>query len=119
MRVRAGERIVYESRRLSPRSAELSASYGPIEHVFEPAAGSLEHFLTERYCLYTTDCAARPIRVDIHHPPWPLQPASAEIRRNTMALAAGLSLPDEPPVLHFARRQDVVAWRPIRLDDSA
>jgi hypothetical protein len=29
-----------------------------------------------------------------------------------MADAAGMTLPDVPPVLHFAKRQDMVAWLP-------
>ena len=53
--------------------------------------------------------------LDIHHPAWPLQPADAQFTRNTMAEATGLSLPDVPPLLHFARRQDMVAWTPTPL----
>jgi hypothetical protein len=38
-----------------------------------------------------------------------LQPARAEIVENTMAAPLGVRL-DGAPVLHFAKRQDVVAW---------
>jgi uncharacterized protein len=48
--------------------------------------------------------------VDIHHPPWPLQPAEAVIGVNTMAEAVGLRLPDIPPRLHYSKRQDIVGW---------
>jgi hypothetical protein len=48
--------------------------------------------------------------VDIHHPPWPLQEAEAQIDVNTMADAAGIRLPGIAPLLHFCRRQDVVVW---------
>ena len=71
----------------------------------------LEHFLTERYCLYTHD-RGRLLRADIHHAPWPLQPAEAEIDLNTMP-PDWLELPEEAPLLHFSRRQDVVIW-PLR-----
>jgi hypothetical protein len=54
-------------------------------------------------------------RLAIHHPPWELQTAEASFRCNTMAEAAGLSLPSAAPLLHFARRQDMVAWAPERL----
>jgi uncharacterized protein YqjF (DUF2071 family) len=47
-------------------------------------------------------------RAEIHHPPWPLQTAEAELETNTMA-PAGLELPGDP-LLHFAERQDVVVW---------
>ena len=109
-------RIEYDSRRDDGFTAAfLSASYGPIGPPFEASRESLEYFLTERYCLYNLDHRGRPYRLDIHHPPWPLQPANANFTRNTLADAIGLSLPDVKPVLHFARRQDMVAWMPTVL----
>lgn len=90
--------------------ADFVGSYRPTGPAFEPHAGTLEHFLTERYCLHTIDPAGRLCTCDIHHPPWALQVAEAEITTNTMAAAAGIALPDVPPLLHFAKRQDVVAW---------
>jgi uncharacterized protein YqjF (DUF2071 family) len=83
--------------------------------VFNAAPGTLEYFLTERYCLYTVDPASRLCRVDIHHPLWPLQQAEAEIPVNSMADAAGLRLPSMAPLLHFAKRQDMVNWALTRL----
>ena len=105
--------LTYESRRTDRRGrdARLSATYGPVGAPSSPAVGTLEYFLTERYCLFTVDRRGRPCSVDIHHPPWPLQPAEAAITTNTMAAAAGVTLPSDPPLLHFSRRQDVVAWR--------
>jgi hypothetical protein len=100
-------------RRLPP--AELRAAYRPVAPATQPDAGSLEHWLTERYCLYTVDGKGRVLRGDIHHSPWALQPAAAEIGANTMAAAAGIALPPQPPLLHFARRLDAVLWalRPV------
>jgi uncharacterized protein YqjF (DUF2071 family) len=69
----------------------------------------LEHWLTERYCLYTV-FRGQVYRCDIHHVPWPLQSAAAEIRVNTMAAAAKIDLPSTPPLLHFARKQEVLIW---------
>ena len=74
--------------------------------------GSLDYFLTERYCLYTVNDAFELRRLEIHHPPWPLQAAEATIEVNTMADAAGIRLPSMAPLLHFAKRQDMVAWAP-------
>jgi uncharacterized protein len=108
---RLGEMIVYRSRRRSesgPR-AELRAEYGPSGPRLPVEDGSLERWLTERYCLYVVDERGRPLRADIHHAPWPLQPAEARIERNTMAAGLGLHLDDEP-LLHFSARQDVVIW---------
>ena len=71
--------------------------------------------MTERYCLYTTDKHRNLCRGEIHHAPWPLQPAEAEIKVNTMAAAHRLALPPDPPLLHFARKLDVVVWSLVRL----
>jgi hypothetical protein len=84
------------------------ATYRPAGHTFNAESGSLEHFLTERYCLYTTDGDGTLQRADIHHPPWPLQTAEAEIELNTIP-PDGID-PQGEPLLHFARRQDVLIW---------
>jgi uncharacterized protein YqjF (DUF2071 family) len=108
----SGAWINYRSERMSKGTppAHFIARYRPTGPVQPPPAGSLDHFLTERYCLFTVDKALEPYTLDIHHPPWPLQPAEAEITVNTMAEAAGLRLPAIAPLLHFSRRQDMVAW---------
>jgi uncharacterized protein YqjF (DUF2071 family) len=107
--------VVYEGRRIdgsAPATARFRARYEPAGEPAPAAQGTLEHWLTERYCLYTMDDGGRPLRGEIHHPPWPLQPARAEVDVNTMTAELGLRLGDEP-LLHFARRQDVVFW-PLR-----
>jgi uncharacterized protein len=106
--------IEYVSRR-DEADASLTARYRPTGDARPPVSGSLDHFLTERYCLYNLSHGGAPYRMEIHHPPWPLQSADAEFARNTMADAAGIRLPGVEPLLHFARRQDMVAWAPTRL----
>jgi len=96
-------------------SGVLQGRYRPLGATSSAPSGSLEHFLTERYCLYAADGAGRIIRGEIHHGPWPLQPAEAELTKNTMAKIAGISLPAARPLLHFSKRQDVIVWRPQRL----
>ncbi|MCU1381436.1 MAG: hypothetical protein JWL71_133, partial [Acidobacteria bacterium] len=92
------------------RDAEFAAVYRPAGPVFHPRAGSLEYFLTERYCLYTVADEAHPRRVEIHHRRWPLQIAEARIDTETMMEAAGIQVERAAPLLHYAKRQDVVAW---------
>jgi len=114
MRVaRDGSAFRYRSRRWGG-AAEFEATYEPTGPPAVPARGTLEFFLTERYCLYHLDLLGRPSRLEIHHAPWQLQPARAEIARNTMADAVGVRL-EGPPLLHFAQRQDAVAWWPRAL----
>jgi uncharacterized protein len=107
--------VSYRSRRKGDRAAELVASYQPDGAVFTPRPGTLEYFLTERYCLYARDHRQRPYRLEIHHLPWQLQSARADLQHNSMAAAAGVTLPSVAPLLHFVSRQDMVGWAPQRL----
>ena len=107
----AAERLLYESRR-GQGNARFRAQYGPVGALFTPKAGTLDYWLTERYCLYTCDANAKAYRVEIHHAPWQLQYAEARIVENTMADAAGINLPPTAPVLHYSLRQDVLTWLP-------
>ena len=95
--------------------AAFRGHYGPCGPIEQAVPGSLEYWLTERYCLYTLDGSGRILRGEIHHPPWPLQTATAAIEENTMAGGLNVVL-DGPPLLHYAHRQDVVFWslEPVR-----
>ena len=90
--------------------ATFRAAYGPAGARFTAASGSLEHWLTERYRLYTLDERRRILSGEIQHAPWPLQPARATVAENTMGQQVGLDLPGEP-LVHYAARQDVTFWR--------
>jgi len=108
----AGSTVHYRSVRRSDQQAAFAADYEPAGPVSLPQPGSLDYFLTERYCLYQVDRRRRPYRLEILHPPWPLQPARARIAQHTIADAAGVRLPDTSPVFHVSARQDMVAWGP-------
>ncbi len=111
---RSGETVTYASRRWhrGEPPAIFEATYRPTGPVYVAQAGSLDAWLTERYCLYTVTPGGV-YRGEIHHGPWALQPAEAEIRVNTMAAAAGITLPATPPRLAYSHRQEVLIW-PIR-----
>lgn len=111
---RDGQGIRYRSRRRhrGAPEAQFEGRYEPVGDAFRAKPGSLEHWLMERYCLYAVDPRGQVFRGEIHHLPWPLQPAEAAIRMNTMARSHGIALPGTAPVLHFAGRLDVVAWAP-------
>lgn len=90
--------------------ANYATTGGVAGEPFEATPGTLEHFLTARYCLYTQDGAGTLFRANIHHAPWSLQNASATIDENTMGEAQGIALSGPPSLLHFSRRTDVVVW---------
>ena len=104
--------VRYAMRRTDRRArpGAFDAAYRPVGPARPAAPGSLDDWLTARYALYTTDRQGRVYRGDITHAPWPLAPAEADIRVNTLAASHGFTLPDTAPLLHFSRRQDTLAW---------
>lgn len=116
------EQFTYKSSRQLPskssdsvnnNSVQLDVTYGPTGPVYNSQPGSRDHFLTERYCLFTV-FGGTVYRGDIHHKPWPLQPAQAQWRVNTMTAPLALELKGEP-LLHFVENIDTVEW-PIKAD---
>jgi hypothetical protein len=117
---RSEREFEYRSRRRFAREPVVfHARYrglGPSRKLVESRPGSLEFFLTERHCLFARDHSGHPMRANIHHVPWPLEEAEAEIERNDLAAAVGLRLPDVAPVLHYSRRLAVYVWQLERLN---
>lgn len=96
--------------------ALFEASYRPTGEVYFSRKGTLEHFLTERYCLYTVDSDRNYYRGMIHHDAWPLQPAEAEFRKNDMTRSTiGITLPAGfEPILHYSEDLLTAEW-PLQL----
>jgi uncharacterized protein YqjF (DUF2071 family) len=90
--------------------ARLHVRYRPAGDVLQAAPSSLSSWLTERYCMYPVSRSGDVYRGEIHHGPWYLQPAEATFIENTMLTSLGASPSNSAPLLHFARRQDMVAW---------
>ncbi len=102
-------------RLLCRRSVGFAARYrglGPTRSLAESSPGSIEHFLAERYCLFTQDPLGRLLRTNIRHIPWVLEEAEAEITCNDLVAAAGLTLGNEPPLLYYSRHLAVYVWQP-------
>ena len=114
MSMTKGDWIDFSSERVSGRR-RFRARYRPAGPAAEVEPGSLEHFLTERYRLYTSH-RSRIFCGEAHHIPWSIQPAEAEIEQNTM-VPASIPLEGEP-LLHYAARQDALIW-PLRRIESA
>jgi uncharacterized protein YqjF (DUF2071 family) len=113
MSVRLSDGVVrYTSERSDRRAppARFVGDYRPTGPVFVPEPGSLDRWLVERYALYTPPVQGRIHRGEILHAPWPIQPAETDLRENTMVSWLDLTLPAVPPVLHYAKRLDVVVW---------
>jgi uncharacterized protein YqjF (DUF2071 family) len=111
--------IDFRSARSDPRGApaRFEARYRPTGGVRHAEPGSLEAWLVERYRLYTVDDHGRVFAGDIHHRPWTLQDAAADIRENSMTAPHGIALAGAP-LLQFAARLDVLFW-PLRPSSPA
>lgn len=99
--------IDFRSERVGPAGAACAVRYEPVGPAAPAAAGSREHFLAERYILYTSS-EHRLWQAQVHHEPYPLQEARAQLLSESLVSAAGIERPDEPPPLvHFAREVNV------------
>lgn len=111
-RAERGDAHVYRSRRLGwRRPARLDASWG-VGYATGPAApGSLEHFLVERYALYST-LAGRLLRLRVRHAPWPLHEVWVDRFEETLSRAAGVPGPSGAPLARFSPGVDVELLAP-------
>jgi uncharacterized protein YqjF (DUF2071 family) len=106
------ETIAYSAVRThrNAAAATFGATYRPAGAVYASAPGSLDAWLTDRYCLYAADIAGNVYRGEIDHQLWPLQPAAAEIGVNTLGDWLGIDMKGLPNTLHFVKSLDVHAW---------
>jgi uncharacterized protein YqjF (DUF2071 family) len=114
------------ARRFTTKPVRFQAAYrglGRMSTLDQSRPGTVEHFLTERYALYTTGPNGKLHRGNIHHMPWPLELAEAEIEVNELPAAHGILLPGTAPLLHYARELVVYVWSlelaPARLQRAA
>lgn len=107
--------ITYTSRRKgSGDQPRFEATYKPTSAIQFAQPDTLEHWLTERYCLYTVH-RKKVYRGDIHHNAWSLQDAQLSLKGNTMLSAQHLPPigDEEHPLLHFSKQLQVWIW-PLR-----
>jgi uncharacterized protein YqjF (DUF2071 family) len=113
------EFAVYSRRWFCHKPVIFSARYrglGPTRRLAEMRSGTLEHFLTERHCLFVRNGTGQTVRANIHAVSSPLEDAEAEIDRNDLAAAIGIQLTTQEPVFYYARRLAVYVWpsEPVR-----
>jgi uncharacterized protein YqjF (DUF2071 family) len=107
----SGKTIVYSSSRTEHDApgAEFDATWKIGERLPYSHPGSLEFFLTERYCLYSAR-KQKLYRCRIFHQPWPLQKAELSTLNSTMIESHGLPTPTDAPLLHYAEEISVDIW---------
>ena len=95
---RDGDRVRYTSRRRwpGPRAAASDLTVTATGPAAPAAPGTLEHFLAERYLLFTP-ARGRILRGQVHHTPYPLRAARVEELRDGLTTAAGFNFAGRPP----------------------
>tara|TARA_B100001059_G_scaffold48420_1_gene41431 strand:- start:2501 stop:3235 length:735 start_codon:yes stop_codon:yes gene_type:complete len=104
-----GDLCTYTVKRPSGIGSRIQWRVG--EELPQTSPGSIEHFLTERYCLYSAS-RGRVWRGVVHHDPWQLCEADVPQLDDRLVAEAGLEI-DGPPLCHAARPVHVHAW-PIK-----
>ena len=115
-----GSIIHYQSQRTHRNAppAEFTGQYKPTSRSLLRAAGHPGTLVNRTLQPLHRDFQGRAYIGEIHHQPWPLQHAEAELQVNTMAAASKISLPNTPPLLHFVRRLDVAVWLLRRVEPA-
>lgn len=110
---RDGGTIAYTGQRRPPTSQpaeyEISADLG--EPIKDVSPESLEHFLVERYVLYTQKPDGMLLRASVRHVPYPLREVSNVQCRQTMTDAAGMAVDGPPSHAVFSPGVDVEIGR--------
>ena len=79
------------------------------------AAGSLDDFLLNLTCLFAVTPDGDLYRGEVAHRPRVIQSIDAVIPTNTLVAAAGLTLPNQPPIVRYSPGDDSLAWPLERL----
>jgi len=106
-----GPPIRFESRRTTPgaRPCRFAGTYRPDGEPFVPEAGTVEHFLTERYRYFTESQDGAMRYANIEHEAWTLRPATWDVSETTIFAANGFDTPESEPVLSYSRGVSVEA----------
>lgn len=105
-------RSIRRSRGRSEQPAEFEVHFKTFGEDRFAEPGTLEHFLTERYCFYSMTKKGLH-RSEVHHWPWPLKSVSGEVLQNS--LLEGVQVPKQEPLFHFSHGVDVICWNPMGL----
>jgi uncharacterized protein YqjF (DUF2071 family) len=100
--------IEYRARRRwpGPRDASSRLAVAPGNAIADSDQSPLERFLTARWGLYTM-MGRRLAYAPVDHPTWPLQNAELLILNDELVAAAGYSLPEKQPIVHYSAGVDV------------
>lgn len=110
-----GGTIHYTSVRKSGKPLVFKGRCTPSNGAYFPVSGTLDHWLTEKYCFYTTRNKQDIYYGEIHHLPWPLKKADIQIDQHTLFSPLNIDLSKAAPIAHFSEGVDSLMWNGKRL----
>lgn len=90
----------------APTPASAKAQYEVTGPAAPATPGTLEHFLVERYILYT-EADGKLKRGRVHHSPYPVQPARLHSVDESLIAASKITRPSTAPLVHYASEVQV------------
>jgi uncharacterized protein YqjF (DUF2071 family) len=105
------------SRRADRRAPaiEFDALYSPFGESFRAEGGSIEAFLTRRYCFYAEGADRALYRTEFHHKPWIFRAVDGTCLINDYLSYHKIEMPAALPLLHLSGTMDVVLYPPTKL----
>jgi uncharacterized protein len=95
--------------------AAFKAQYQPQGSGAPPEPNTLEYFLCERFAMFTRDDAGHFLMGEIHHRPWELFAADAQLTENTVSAASGLTVLGPPASALYSPVMENVVWPMVRV----
>ena len=107
-------KIDYSLKRAGVITARLQANWTSDKSTFVSTPGSIEFFLTERYCLYTMN-RGQLYRARIDHEPWPLHAAELHTIETNLFEADKLPRPAGEPFVLAGGPVNVDVWPLVKI----
>ena len=99
---------------IKSKQIEFQCHYTPISESKLAEKASFEHWLVERYSMYSLNRKGEVMRSDILHNYWPLQLAEGEITNHSILLNEGIQVANNEPILHYAKKMEAMLWPVVR-----
>lgn len=104
------KKFYFKSKRKNDEKESLISNYKLIGKSTVHAKGSIDHWLLERYALWSYKFDTL-FRGDIHHKEWKVQPAEVNIDQETVTSFLPNNVYTTQPLVHYARSKRVFIWK--------
>jgi len=104
-----GKKFNFKSIRKDKEKETLKLSYQPSGKLFIPEEGTIDHWLMNRFALWSYKYDTL-FRGDIHHKQWKVQHADLDIDKETITSFMPNNASISKPLAHYAKSKRVLIW---------